>query len=202
MKNNGTGLAGRFQVIQGGAKWRLHDFLRLAGASSSSHVLVFGGDLTARAMQTSTNKLHNYLKINAEPEQLDLFGWYPPRESTSDTWHTLSSVVCDQVASTACLYHGLSTEHASHLKSLILNQCSGDPHQPAWHDYVMGLASTMSFLPTPMQQTFHHSDRAALASDWAHVQSDLDQAWRAITIAERYCDEQQRERRREAKVAE
>jgi hypothetical protein len=58
-----------------------------------------------------------------------------------------------------------------------------------WQDYVTGLASTMSFLPTPPQPTFHDSDRAALASDWLKVESDLNQAWQAATAAESDCDE-------------
>jgi hypothetical protein len=63
----------------------------------------------------------------------------------------------------------------------------------------------MSFLPTPSQETFVRSDRAALASDWATVQLDLDLVWRAIVTAERHCNErptEQRERRRETQAAE
>lgn len=58
-----------------------------------------------------------------------------------------------------------------------------------WQDYVMGLASTMSFLPAPPHPTFHDSDRTALASDWLKVQSDLIQAWQTVTAAESDCDE-------------
>src|ERR1700730_1416421 len=124
-------------------------------------------------MQTFTKNIRNYLKIKDEPEQLDLFGWHPSRESASTSQHTISSVVCHQIASAVCAHHSLTT-NVSHLRNLLIHQCSDEPSQSVWRDYVVGLASTMSFLPTPMQQTFHHSDRAALASDWANVQSDLD----------------------------
>jgi hypothetical protein len=162
-------------------------------------MLWLGGYPTSRAMPVYSD-LPKYLKINTEPEQLDLFGWRPQHESTS-SGGALSSSVCSQIASVACVYYGLSTEQNAHLRNLITHECSGDPHQPAWHDYIIGLASTMSFLPTLLHATFFHSDRAALASDWAHVQSDLDQVWHAITTAERYCNEQ-RERRRASQAAE
>ena len=66
---------------------------------------------------------------------------------------------------------------------------SGKEHA-YWQDYMMGLASTMSFLPAPLQPTFHDSDRAALASDLENVQSDLNQVWQEITDSESNCDGQ------------
>src|SRR5262249_45487860 len=144
-----------------------------------------GGDPMGRAMQTFIKNTCDHQTPKHEPEQLDLFAGYPSHEPLSATRHTISSVVCHQIASAACFYHALSAQHVTHIRNLITHQCSGDSGQSVWHDYVMGLASTMSFIPTPMQQTFHQSDRAALASDWANVQSDLNQVWQAITTAER-----------------
>jgi hypothetical protein len=48
----------------------------------------------------------------------------------------------------------------------------------------------MSFLPAPPEQTFHVSDRAALASDWVKVQADMNRACDTIMAAERNRDEQ------------
>ena|ERR1700730_8525773 len=157
-------------------------------------------------MPHSLKLLPKHLKIQAEPEQLDLFGWYPSHESASSPGYIISSAVCNGIVSAACTHYGLSTEQNNHLRNLIVHQCSGGPASSVWYDYLTGLASTMSFLPTPFEQTFWRSDRAALASDWACVQSDLDQVWHAITTAERSCNErsaQQREReRRDTQAAE
>jgi hypothetical protein len=147
----------------------------------------------------------NHLKhpeINAEPEQLDLFGWRPAVESASSSECTLSTAVGFQLAAVASRCYGLSSEQNNYLRNLIVHRhCSAGPSLPSWYDYLLGVASTMSFLPTPLQETFWLSDRAALASDWACVQSDLNRVWHAVATAERECNEQ-RQRRREAQTAE
>jgi hypothetical protein len=154
-------------------------------------------------MLTRTKPLPKHLKTQPEPEQLDLFGWRPIPESASG--NTLSATVCHQIATVACTLYGLGAEHNSHVRNLIVHRCSTEPFSSVWHDYLTGFASTMSFSPTPMQETFWRSDRAALASDWTCVQSDLNQVWSAITTAEGRCNErprQQREWRRETQAAE
>jgi hypothetical protein len=140
-------------------------------------------------MQTLSKHLLRSLKINAEPEQLDLFGEHPSSESTGNTGHPLSQALCLPIAMRACLCHRLSVEHVDRLRALLTHHCSHEPASSVVYDYVVGLASTMSLWPTPMQETFSHSDRAALFSDWATVQSDLNEVWRAVTLAERDCNE-------------
>ena len=150
-------------------------------------------------MLNPTNRLPKYPTIDAEPEQLDLFGWSQSRESTI-TGYNICPIVCDQIAHAAGSRYSLSHEQNNRLRDIIVHQCSSEPAWSVWHDYVIGFAATMSFLPTPLRQTFSRSDRAALASDWACVQSDISQVWHAITTAEGNCNErseQQRQPRRE-----
>lgn len=153
-------------------------------------------------MLTSTKNPPNFLIVNNEPEQLDLFGWDPSPESAI-VGGAILSTVCDQIASVAGVCYGLSAEKIGQLRAEIIRQCSSEPSSAVLSDYVVGLASTMSFLPTPLQQTFLRSDRAALASDWACVQSDLNLVWHAITTSQRDRERPgQRERRRKAQAAE
>jgi hypothetical protein len=158
-------------------------------------------DPTDRAMSENPNK---YVTIHAEPQQLE-FDWDHHSESAPRAGYPLSTVVCDHVANVARACHDLSSEHHSSLTSYIIHCTShygvASSH---WHEYLQGVASTMSFLPTPSYETFVRSDRVAMASDWTTVQRDLDQVWRAITSAEQHCHErsrEQEERRRETEAA-
>jgi hypothetical protein len=166
-----------------------NEALRIAGASSRSYVLALRVSQRKWPMQTPTEKIPNFLKTTEEPEQLDLFGWRPARQATSGDECGLSDLVCHRIVSVANLWYLLSDDQNNRLRDLLVRQCSADPVSPDWHDYILGLASTVSSLPVPWRQTFLQSDRAALASDWGHVQSDLDQVWRAITTVERICNE-------------
>ena len=140
-------------------------------------------------MRTPFSYPSNYLTIQTEPQQLDLFDWLRHTESPSQKGYFFSPAVCDHIATVARTCHGLGTEHHSALSSFISGQCSFSGAWSHWHDYVQGVASAMSFFPTPSEETFVRSDRAAMASDWASVQLDLDQVWRAITSAERHCND-------------
>jgi hypothetical protein len=152
------------------------------------------------AMPFFLKDLRNRLKTTDEPEQLDLFG-HPSHEPVPTIGHTISPSVGYKIACAACSHHGLGAQYVSLIRNTIAHQ-SWANLSPEWHDYVVGLGSTMSFWPTSMQSTFHSSDRAALASDWASVQSDLNLAWQAITTAERICNEQRERERRETQTAE
>jgi hypothetical protein len=153
-------------------------------------------------MLASTKHPPKYLKKHKEPEQLDLFGQTTSPESTlPDGYACLSTAVYSRIINMAGALYSLNDVSAAQLRNFIVHRCVNEPPSTAWHDYLMGMASTMSFLPTPHHQTFSRSDRAALASDWSCVQSDLNQVWQAIILAERYCHErtgQQRERQTEA----
>jgi hypothetical protein len=134
-----------------------------------------------------------------EPEQLDLFG-YPSHEPVPASQCAISPSVVSQVAWGVCSHHGLGGQYANHIRNWFAHQPGGDPGRPEWRDYVVGLASSMSFWPTSIVSTFQSSDRDALASDWASVQSDLNLVWQAITTAERICNEQRERERRETKT--
>jgi hypothetical protein len=153
-------------------------------------------------MLSSTKTPANPLKNKSEPEQLDLFG-RRAHESADTTEHYMCTVTCDQIAATACHYYDLAADQVSLIRNLTVHQRCNEQAVSGWSDYVTGFASTMSFWPTPTEQTFTRVDRDALASDWMAVQSDLNQVWQTITTAERLCDErfgQQRAARQSAHV--
>jgi hypothetical protein len=112
-----------------------------------------------RFLKTSINILY-CMNPTDELEELALFLMLAHSGSVRP-----QSGVGDRIAAAAYL-HDSGKEHAY------------------WQDCVMGLASTMSFRPIPLQPTFHDSDHAALASDWLNVQSDLNQVWREIVAAD------------------
>jgi hypothetical protein len=149
----------------------------------------------------------NHPKYHAEPKQLE-FAW--PNHGEPQQSHggcVLSTMVCDHIANASRLCHSLDASHHGTLKSYILDQCSFSFPAASWnrwHDYLQGVASTMSFMPTPPEETFVRSDRVAMASDWMVVQRDLNHVWQAITCAERHCHErskEQSERGRENQAA-
>jgi hypothetical protein len=149
---------------------------------------------------------HKYLKNNAKPQQLDLFGWSASDESASTSACRIASSVCHHIASAAALYHGLSSDFEKQITDFIISH-HGCDNRIDWRgvcsDYVHGFALTMSFSPMPIEQTFLHSDRIAMAEDWASAQSDLIRICEAVVTAERLCNERSAQhQRRESEAAE
>lgn len=166
------------------------------------HGKVTGRRRRAGPMTTLPKSFPKYLNLHKEPEQLT-FDWGGREGESLHHSCTLSTMVCDHIATVAHHCYGLTSD-PGYLRQLIFHHCSTDSTQSHWYDYVAGIASTMSFYPTSSEQTFVRSDRIALASDWERVQSDLNQVWHAITTAERSCNErsgQQRQRERETTAA-
>ncbi len=92
----------------------------------------------------------NRLKTTDEPEQLDLFG-HPSHEPVPTIGHTISPSVGYKIACAAYSHHGLGAQYVSLIRNTIAHQ-SWANLSPEWHDYVVGLGSTMSFWPTSMHE--------------------------------------------------
>jgi hypothetical protein len=138
--------------------------------------------------------------MNEDPKQLELFGL---QKHISDSINqALSASLCKKIATLVGEFVQLNPEELNNLRSFALANCKERSHPSShFNDYVRGLAMTMSFLPTPMQQTFWRSDRAALASDWQKVQNDVDKVSQAVLLiqkaAESLRDERKQNERRE-----
>jgi hypothetical protein len=177
---------------------RLHKSLRLSNVHYISRLRTRAkvrGDRARRPMSTFPKRHSNYMQFQEEPQQLDLFSWQAGSESPPTGW-SLASPVCNGIASVAQVCYSLNTAQKHHVRNLIVHSCGSQAVDPSWYDYLVGLASTMSFLPTPFEHTFNRSDRMAQASDWACVQEDINKVWQGVTTAERCCNERQwREKR-------
>jgi len=157
-------------------------------------------------MRPVSKELQNSLKILEEPQQLDLFeGSFSARNPSPGPY--LCHSVCDQLAGTASRAYRLSAAQNKQLCELIVHHCSADvPSTSAWAEYLVGAATALNPLPVSLHSTFWRTDRAALASDWQHVQVDMTRVWQAITaarnIAERLSHErsEQQDRRRDTQV--
>jgi hypothetical protein len=133
-----------------------------------------------------------------EPEQLDLFAHVLPTPTH------VSHPVCHQISNAAChaYFQSPTNELINRVRNLLVHHCGEvrlSEASSAWRDYLYGASTALNPLPLSTTQTFLLSDRIALALDWQTVQSDVDQIWRAISIARNLAESGSNEQRGQQK---
>ena len=131
-------------------------------------------------MLTHRDKTTNSLIVKKEPEQLELFG----RKFLARLGGGCFVDLCTAIANEVGRKQHLTASNVARLVDLVVSdRASVKDQQPfsEWFlDYLDGFGMAMNWLPVPTNQTFSRSDRAALASDWHVVQSDVDEVWRTL----------------------
>jgi hypothetical protein len=135
-----------------------------------------------------------------EPEQPEIFGRLNPAEAS------VCRPVCENIASVVCHAYVQSPTRdlVNRMRKLLVHRCGEKhPKENPLFEYVFGAATALNPLPLSTPPTFLPSDRIALAFDSQAVRMDIDQVWRAIslarTLAESTSDErtEQQERQRQ-----
>ena len=150
-------------------------------------------------MSVSPKPLPNPLKMNKEPEQLELFNGLSPTP--------FGGQLCRNIVDVVCRTYQVSTTES--LRTAVYLQCSTECSSSEANfstiigEYITGAATSLNPFPaSTVQMGSWRSDQNALSSDWQVVQRDLNQVWHAVTSAqtlvESACHERYRQQKRQA----
>jgi hypothetical protein len=161
-------------------------------------MLGFKNDLVSVTMAASMKSDLSSSHRIGEPEQGEIFGRLKAAEAS------VCRPVCENIATTACHTYVQSPSRSlvNSVRNLLVHRC-GEKHPKVnpLFEHVFGAATALNPLPLSTPPTFLPSDRIALAFDSKAVRMDLDQVWRAIslarTLAESTSDERTEEQERQ-----